>query len=50
MTRNGMNILAGLALSGCVLVALLGSGDADDLLAVGLLGLAGTISGRGNKA
>lgn len=50
MTRNGYNLLAALALAGAVLVGLLGSGDADDLLAVGLLGLAGTIAGRGDKA
>lgn len=50
MTRNGYNILSALALAGCVVVALAGAGSADDLLAVGLLGLAGTIAGRGDKA
>jgi hypothetical protein len=44
------DIIAGLAVAGAVAVGLLGAGEADDLLAVGLLGLAGTIVGRGKAA
>lgn len=47
MTKNGYNILAALSLICAVAVALAGSGEADDMLAVALVGLAGTISGRG---
>jgi hypothetical protein len=47
MTKNGLNLIAGLCIIGAVTVALLGSGNADDLLAVTLVGLAGTIAGRG---
>jgi hypothetical protein len=35
---------------GAVTVALAGSGNADDLLAVALVGLAGTLAGRGKGA
>lgn len=49
MTKNGYNILAGLALVGAVVLALLGEGNADDLLATALVGLAGTIAGRGDE-
>lgn len=40
-------ILSGMCITACVIVALAGSGNADDLLAVALLGLAGTLVGRG---
>lgn len=40
-------VLAVAAVTASVIVALLGAGDADDLLAVGFLGLAGTLAGRG---
>lgn len=50
MTKNGYNILAALAIVGAVTVALLGGRDATDLLATGLVGLAGTIAGRGDEA
>lgn len=50
MTRNGYNLLAALALVGSVAVALLGNTAADDLLATALVGLAGTIAGRGKDA
>lgn len=50
MTKNGYNILAALALVGAVVVALAGGDAADDLLATGLVGLAGTIAGRGDTA
>jgi hypothetical protein len=49
MTTNGYNFLAALALVGAVTVALAGSGAADDLLATALVGLAGTIAGRGKS-
>jgi hypothetical protein len=49
MTKNGYNLLAGLCILGAVTVALLGSGNADDLLATALVGLAGTIAGRGKS-
>lgn len=49
MTTHGLDLLAALALIGAVLVALLGNSTADDLLAVSLVGLAGTIGGRGRK-
>ena len=48
LSKNGYNVLAVLCIVGAVVVALAGSGDADDLLAVALVGLAGTIAGRGN--
>jgi len=47
MTTNGYNFLSALCILGAVLLALLGEGNADDLLAVSALGLAGTIAGRG---
>lgn len=47
MTTNGYNVLAALCIVAAVVIALLGAGEADDLLAVGLVGLAGTIAGRG---
>lgn len=46
--KNGYTVLAICCIIGAVVTALAGSGDADDLLAVGLVGLAGTIAGRGN--
>jgi hypothetical protein len=49
VTKNGYNLLAALSLVGAVIVALLGEGNADDLLAVALVGLAGTIAGRGHN-
>lgn len=49
MTRNGYNLLAALALVGAVVLALLGDGHADDLLATALAGGAFTIAGRGEK-
>lgn len=50
MTKNGYNLLSALCIVGSVIVALAGTGNADDMLAVGLVGLAGTIAGRGTKA
>ncbi len=50
MTKNGYNLLSALCIVGSVIVALAGAGNADDMLAVGLVGLAGTIAGRGTKA
>lgn len=47
MTTNGLNIIAALCVLGAVTIALAGSGNADDLLATALVGLAGTIAGRG---
>jgi hypothetical protein len=41
--------LALACVTAAVLVALLGAGDADDLLAVALVGLAGTLAGRGGS-
>ena len=49
MTMNGYNLLAALSLVCAPVVALVGSGEADDLLAVALVGLAGTIAGRSHK-
>lgn len=42
--------LAVTCIVGAVVVALAGSGNADDLLAVALVGLAGTLAGRGKSA
>jgi hypothetical protein len=39
--------LALACIAAAVAVALAGSGDADDMLAVALVGLAGTLAGRG---
>ena len=50
MTTTGYNALAGMCIVAAVAVALLGSGNADDMLAVALVGLAGTIAGRGRSA
>jgi hypothetical protein len=50
MNTSGYNALAGLCIVAAVAVALLGSGNADDMLAVALVGLAGTIAGRGRSA
>lgn len=47
MTTNGYNLLASLAIIAAVAIALAGSGQNDDLLAASLVGLAGTIAGRG---
>ncbi len=49
MTKNGYNILSGLCVAAAVVVALAGAGNADDMLAVALVGLAGTIAGRGSE-
>jgi hypothetical protein len=48
LSKTGYNVLACLAIVGAVTVALAGAGEADDLLAVALVGLSGTIAGRGN--
>lgn len=47
MNALGYNLLAGLAVTAATLIALLGAGHSDDLLAISLVGLAGTIAGRG---
>lgn len=49
MSRYGLDLIAALCVIGAVFVALAGSGNADDLLAVTLVGLAGTIAGRGKR-
>lgn len=45
-----LNHIAALCIIAAVTVALMGTGREDDLLAVGLLGLAGTICGRSPKS
>lgn len=47
MTTTGYNALAAMCILAAVAIALLGAGNADDLLATALVGLAGTIAGRG---
>ena len=47
MTKDGYNLVAALAIVGAVVTALLG-GDKD--IATGLVLLAGTVVGRGDKA
>jgi hypothetical protein len=42
--------LAMSCIAAAVVVSLAGSGDADDMLAVALVGLAGTLAGRGRSA
>ncbi len=47
LNTTGYNVLSVLCVVAAVVVALAGAGEADDLLAVALVGLAGTIAGRG---
>lgn len=49
MTKNGYNLLAALAITGAVITALAGVTQQDDTLAMALVGLAGTIAGRGKS-
>ena len=49
LNTTGYNVLAVLCIVAATTVALAGAGEADDLLAVGLVGLAGTIAGRGSS-
>jgi len=46
MTRNGYNLLAGLAIVGAVILAAL---ERDLVTVASLVGLAGTIAGRGTN-
>jgi hypothetical protein len=49
MTTTGYNLLAALSIIAAATIALAGSSEADDLLAAALVGLAGTIAGRGKS-
>jgi hypothetical protein len=49
MNTNGFNLLAALAIIAAAAVALVGNTTADDVLATALVGLAGTIAGRGKN-
>lgn len=50
MNPTAYTILSGLAVIAAVVVALAGGTQADDVLATALVGLAGTLAGRGGSA
>jgi hypothetical protein len=47
MNTTAYTLLAAAALIASVVLALAGAGQADDQLAIAMLGLAGTLAGRG---